>query len=125
FIVAFFSTVPEHIGDTYWYGLDVSRFLTGGGAPDQGRLWEFAHVLWRPLAYLLYKIFGGILASVRGPDVMSNVIWIMMAVSALAGWFCCLFLNRVLVKICGLSAGLLLTVSFLCTNSVLNYIHAG
>ena len=123
FIVAFSSTVPQYIGDTYWYGLDVSDYLAGGGAPDHGRLWEFAHVLWRPLAYLLYKIFGGI--SWRGPDVTSNVIWIMMAMSAVSGWMCCLILNRILVKICGVGVGLLLTASFLCTNAVLNYVHSG
>jgi hypothetical protein len=125
FIVAFSFTVPQYIGDTYWYGLDVSDYLNGGGAADHGRLWEFAHVLWRPLAYLLYKIFGGIIASWRGPDVTSNVIWIMMAISALSGWLCCLILNRILAKICGVGLGLLLTASFLCTNAVLNYVHSG
>ena len=125
FIVAFSSTVPQYIGDTYWYGLDVSDYLAGGGAPDHGRLWEFAHVLWRPLAYLLYRIFGGILIAWQGPDVTSNVIRIMMAMSAVSGWLCCLILNRILVKICGVGLGLLLTASFFCTNAVLNYVHSG
>ena len=94
FIVAFSSTVPQYIGDTYWYGLDVSDYLASGGAPDHGRLWEFAHVLWRPLAYLLYRIFGGILVAWQGPDVTGNVIRIMMTMSAVSGWICCLILNR-------------------------------
>jgi hypothetical protein len=125
FLLAYLFTVPDHIGDTYWYGLDVSRYLGGPAMPDQGRLWEFAHLLWRPLAYLLYKLFGGMVASMRGPDVTANVIWVMMAVSAVFGWLCCLFLNRVLVHICGPWAGLFLTASFLCTNSVLNETHSG
>ena len=110
FLVAFLATVPEHIGDTYWCGSGISSVLTGQGMANHGQLWEFAHPLWRPLVYLLYKVFGSSVASFRGPDVTANVIWVMMAVSALSGWLCCLFLHRVLVKICGYGGGLLLAV---------------
>ena len=125
YVAVFATTVPKHIGDTYWYGLDVSRYLAGGTGPGQGRIWEFAHVIWRPLAYVLYRLFGGIITSFRGNDLHTNVIWIMMAVNATAGWCGCLAFSRVLTKLSGPRTGLLLTGSFLCTNGVLNYMHAG
>ncbi len=84
-------TEPETLSDTLVY----SKQALGGDAGGRfNRLWEFGHLLWRPLAAVLHPVFQALApAAVAPTELLKNaygLIWLNLA----AGLLCSLLLFR-------------------------------
>src|SRR5271157_493521 len=52
FILELFFTRSAFVGDTYWYMEDIAAYMRGDGGAGP-RMWDFGHIAWRPLGWLL------------------------------------------------------------------------
>src|SRR5688572_8863073 len=57
-------TSYDFFGDSAYYAQRVVTHLSGSPA-GATPMWEFGHLIWRPLLLVLYKIFG---SWIQGPD---------------------------------------------------------
>ena len=51
-------TEPRFYADTANYALHIVQHSERHSPPGQDPLWDFGHVLWKPLGYLLWLITG-------------------------------------------------------------------
>lgn len=49
-------TEPRFYADTANYALHIVQHSRRNSAPGQDPLWDFGHVLWKPLGYVLWHI---------------------------------------------------------------------
>jgi hypothetical protein len=58
-------TKSVNVGDTRWYAREIVSYTKGDFRDTGSRLWEFGHLIWRPLGYLMYRgvhwFTGGVL----------------------------------------------------------------
>jgi len=119
------ATRPAYFGDTVGYAQNILTFDRDPGA-GQKDLWDFGHLLLRPLGWLLFHTFGGwfsytktgesnltVVALLIGSSVLSGLVAFML-LKALAGRF----LDR------GWAAGFV-AIAFVCFHALLNYVQTG
>ena len=105
----------NYVADVYNYQLGI-----------RDRLWEFGHLFWRPLGWILLRICEVLVGSVTGPDLSILLTRIFVALNWFAGLACVLLFRAVLrqysirplVVTCT-------TTALLFSNAFLNYIHSG
>lgn len=119
-------TRPDRFGDTGSYVHDILLFDRGSFSGYPNPLWDFGHVCWRPLGWLLYKLFGAATPYFSTGEESLAIATVMIAFTMACG-----FLSVVLVQSLALwildghwSANLV-SASFLCFYSFLNYVHTG
>jgi len=119
-------TTPSPIGgDTYWYVLDIKAAL-GRPWADARPVWEFAHVLWRPLGRALSQVFLPIAAPRFGGDPQAAITFLLMCVSVVGAFVCVLTVEAAVWRLTRrpwISA--FAATSFLCLSPILNYSRSG
>jgi hypothetical protein len=117
-----YLTGAYFMADTIDYVGDVNSYQLG----IKDRLWEFGHLFWRPLGWILLHICEALVGSVTGPDFKILLTRIFVALNWFAGLACILLLRailrqfsiRPLVVTCS-------TIGLLFSNAILNYVHSG
>src|SRR6266511_2243856 len=89
YVLAVFATDPHFMGDTTRY----AQQLTSGSAES---IWEFGHLLWRPLGWLLLQLVGPLTAMFVGASPQANAVVALVGVSLLAGLVSVVALHRLL-----------------------------
>ena len=110
------------MADTVDYATDVySRYLG-----NKNTLWEFGHLLWRPLGWVFLRTLGPLMGLFAGADPRIQVTYIFVALNWLAGLACVFllraFLRRFLVRPIIANC---CTLALLFSNAFLNYVHSG
>ena len=125
--VALYAVVSRLTGaffmaDTVDYATDVyHRFY---GPPRT--FWDFGQLIWRPLGWVLFRVFAPAIARFTAPDPWTDVIHILMDLNWLAGLGCVLLLRACLHRFSiRPSIANFCTLAFLLSNAFLNYIHTG
>jgi hypothetical protein len=123
FVALYLMTVPERIGDTAVYAGDIVGYMQGG-APTL--LWEFGHLLWRPIGYGLWLVAHPWMSSLSLGRPINEVMALLFGVNFIAG----LALTVLVFAICrrlglGNGAALGVTGGALLCNPILNYVHSG
>jgi hypothetical protein len=126
FIVLFWLTVPDTTADTPIYVGHILTYYQHGQNASPFLLWEFGHLLWRPLGYSLWLAGRPLLSSWSGGNPVLEITAVLVAVNFVAGLILTLllfFLSRRL----GLprNAALTVTAGFMLCSVILNYIHSG
>lgn len=126
FLALWSLTVPDVTADTPVYVSQIFKFYKGGASADPKLLWEFGHLLWRPMAYPLWRILSPALASWSGGNPYLEITAVLIGINFFAGIALSLALFFTCRKL-GLTsvASFVVTVAFLSTSTVLNYIHSG
>jgi hypothetical protein len=126
FLALMAFTTPSPIGgDAYWYVLDIKASL-GRPWTNAKPLWEFAHVLWRPLGRVLSQMFLFITAPRFGGDLQSAIAFLLICVSLAGAFVCVLTVYAAVWKLTRrpwISA--FAAASFLCFSPILNYSRIG
>ena len=88
--------------------------------------WEFGHLLWRPLGWVLLRTLSPLLDFFAGRDPRIQVTYIFVALNWLAG-LACVFLLRAFLRRLSIRPAIVngCTLALLCSNAFLNYIHSG
>jgi len=123
FIALYTLTKPATVGDAVVYVADVLAY-SDGSAP--GALWEFGHVLWRPLGWLSWQVTKPVTAGWYGGDARSEIMAGFVLINILGG----IGIAIVTVAVCrALKVSdirtLFVTTFLLSTNVLLNWTRAG
>src|SRR5450631_238832 len=120
-LVSYF-TGAYFMADTVDYVASVCNHDFGKG----NSLFEFGHLFWRPIAWVLLHTAGPLIQSFTGADSKTQLTYLLVSVNWLAGLICILLLlgvlRRFLIRpmIANLAA-----LALLFSNAFLNYIHSG
>ena len=110
------------MADTVDYATDVYHRFHGPART----FWDFGQLFWRPLGWVLFRIFAPAIQWFTAPDPWTDVIHIFVTLNWLAGLACVLLLRACLHRFSIRPAiSNFCTLAFLFSNGFLNYIHTG
>jgi hypothetical protein len=95
YLIATLLTSAHFTGDTLDYAASVAAYQRG----QYLQFWEFGHLLWRPLGWLLLQIFAPVLVPATG-DLRLAATYIFTGISWLAGLGTVLSLSAILRRFC-------------------------
>jgi hypothetical protein len=112
-------------GDTYWYVLDIESAL-GRPLTASPQIWEFAHVLWRPLGRAFAGLFLPLVTPHFGGDVQVSITFLLMCLNLAAALACGLLLQQAIWRMTGKPwLATMVTAAFFCLGPVLSYSRSG
>ncbi|MBV9868597.1 MAG: hypothetical protein JO316_24850 [Abitibacteriaceae bacterium] len=104
-------------GDTADYTVSI---LTGQ------EFWDFGHLLWRPLGWLCYHLFGSFTRPIAGPYERPNITLILLLLNWLAGLGSVLLLYNLITRVCASRwVAYAVTLFFICSQAFLNFTQTG
>jgi hypothetical protein len=123
YLLATLFTNAYFMADTTDYVDSIVSFV-GGRNYD---FWEFGHLFWRPLGWLLYALCKPLTSLVAGGDVRFNVILVLVALNWLAGLLSVCALYGIVRRLCGGRIWMtgLVTVTFVFSHAFLNFTQTG
>ncbi len=118
-----FIITPPFIGDSAFYTMDVLHVFSGATPPEQ--LWEFGHLVWRPLIYSLTPLFLSVVPDgVASTNAMKVYIG-SEAISALCGIACIVLMASLLYEVCRKATGIAFTLAlFILGDAFLSYSYS-
>jgi hypothetical protein len=120
YLLATWFTNAFYSGDTPDYAYSIL------GMTIINDFWEFGHLLWRPLGWLLSTALRPVTQLIVGPNDVANVVFVLMAINWVAGLASALLLRAIVGIVTKPDwAANLITVAFICSNSVLNFAQTG
>ena len=126
FLVLLILTRSPNLGDTADYVDDLRSSASCPSLYQCARLWDPAHLLWRPLARLLFPLVQPLLNRAVGSDIRMQIVLVLAILSGLAIIICALLLYSILLRATGnVLVSLFVTLAFLCTNASLYVLHSG
>lgn len=124
YAILYAVTVEEKTGDTTVYADDILRYFQG--TAGNRTLWEFGHLVWRPLGFFLWRAGHSVLSPwFHGSAVLeiTAVLFALCFVSGIALVPLCYALCRRLGV--GNGHAWAITAGLLLSATVLNYTHSG
>ena len=122
YIVASFATKAYFMGDTRDYADSIAARAIG----RDYYFWEFGHILWRPLGYVVFRICQPLTAYFVGADVLIQATLVLLVLSWLSGLVSVLLVHSFLSRVCRnrwvVHASI---ITFVFSLSFLNYFHSG
>src|SRR5712692_182943 len=87
---ALLITTSRYFGDTGVYVHDILLFDNGNFNHYPNPIWEFGHLYWRPIGWVLFKWFGGITPFAKsGPETLAAAT-MLAAFTMICGLACAL-----------------------------------
>src|SRR5260370_21764187 len=87
---ALLMSTSRSVADTLIYVDDILLYDKGDFSRSANPIWEFGHLYWRPIGWLLYKCFGGLTPfSKSGPETLA-VTTVLVALTGICGVICAL-----------------------------------
>jgi hypothetical protein len=122
YLVASFFTRAYFMGDT----VDYSQSIVLQAVGRDYLFWEFGHLLWRPLGYILFRVSTPLTRHFVGQDESTSATLVLLSLSWLGGLVCVLSLYGLLNRICRHKWCVVFTVlAFIAALAFLNYFHTG
>ncbi|MES1261396.1 MAG: hypothetical protein ABUS49_06630 [Acidobacteriota bacterium] len=89
-------------------------------------LWEFGHLLWRPLGWLLATLAGPVMSSLTDWTPFMQAAFVLLAVSALSSVVTVVLWYLLLIEVAqSRTTAFLVTLALACTHAFLLYAHSG
>jgi hypothetical protein len=122
YVAATLTTSAYWMGDTVDYVESIVQFSHG----VNHWMWDFAHLLWRPLGWVLASLSAPVTRVFVGSDEHLNVMLTLNAVSWLAGLVCVICLRSLAWRVSGRAwIANVVSICFIFTQVFLNWAHAG
>jgi hypothetical protein len=122
YVAATLATGSDWMGDTVDYVESIVQFSHG----VNHWMWDFAHLLWRPLGWVLSSAFAPITRVFVGDNEHLNVILTLNAISWLAGLVCVICIHSLTRHVSGrVWIANALSLCFVFTQTFLNWSQAG
>lgn len=90
YVVATFFTGAHFMADTVDYVESVLKSV---------EFWEFGHLFWRPLGWLIYQVFEPVTREIVGPDEVAKVALVFVTLNWLAGLMSVLLIYGLLKRV--------------------------
>ena len=125
FVALYALTVPETTADTPVYVSQILEYYQNKPVAPPVLLWEFGHLLWRPLGYSLWRLTP-VLSSWSGENPSIEITLVFLGLNFVIG-IALTILLLLLCKRLGLDepTALGITAGFMLSSTVLNYVHSG
>jgi hypothetical protein len=118
YVVATWLTRPHFMGDTVFYAEEIQ---TRGRA-----IWEFGHLLWRPLGKLFGRAAAPLLGSFAGGDERAQLTLALAVLGWLFGLMCVVLTVALLGRVCRRAwVVLVVAVAFILSHGFLNFSQTG
>ena len=115
-------TSARFMGDT----IDYARSIVWYDRNRYYEFWEFGHLLWRPLGWVLVRTSFPLTSLIVGKDPQANTTVILLVINWLAGLIGVVSLAALLRLICRSSWSInIATTSFIVSYAFLNFLHSG
>jgi len=122
YLLATFFTNAHFEGDTGDYVESIVAYTRG----QYYQFWEFGHVLWRPLGWLLLRAGDPLITRILGGDANANATLVLSTLSWLAGLVSVLALAAILRRFCLRPWIVNLTIlAFILSHGFLNFAQTG
>jgi hypothetical protein len=121
YIVVGWWTDAQFQGDSIDYIDSVEAWLRG----STYEFWEFGHLLWRPLGAGLARPLAPLLELAGVADTRSQIAWVLLGVSWIAGLAAALALYALVARPFGAVAATLVSAGFVVSQGVLNFSQSG
>src|SRR6266850_5409679 len=122
YFLAGWFTDAYFMGDTVHYANSILKHISGINA----HYWDFGHLLWRPLAYVCYRLANPLTSSIYGADPRLNVTLSLWALSWLTGLLGTLLMYVLVSLFCARTwVKNVVTIAFVLSNAYLNYFQTG
>ncbi len=119
--VMFFSRAVDIGGDSSMYADDVATSL-GQSWSNSPQIWNFAHLIWRPIGRLLAEGLLGMVEPFFNHNVRMSIAFLLMALNFMAALIGAMILQKAIWRMtANRLASLLMPTAFLCLNPVLHY----
>ncbi|HKQ79441.1 MAG TPA: hypothetical protein VJ810_37450 [Blastocatellia bacterium] len=110
------------MGDTNDYVSEIYHYTT----ELKGNFWEFGHLLWQPLGYAVFRLFGSLVRPLVGDDPQTGMRFCLVALNWFAGLASVLFMHGMAARVSARDwAAHLATVAFILTQAFLNFTQTG
>ena len=125
FVALYAMTFPDTPGDTSVYVSEILSYGQSEGTKP-ALIWEFGHLLWRPLGYFIWQLTQPLTSSWFRGNPLLEVEAVLFGLNFLGGAVLIVAVFAITRRL-GLTRLLALAVSLsvLLSNSVLNYVHSG
>jgi hypothetical protein len=122
YLAATLATAASWMGDTVDYVESIEWFSRG----VNHWMWDFAHLLWRPLGWVLFTIFAPITRLVVGDNDWLQIMLTLNCVSWLAGLVCVICVYSIANRVSGREwIANAVAAAFIFTQTFLNWTQAG
>jgi len=122
YVAATLATGSDWMGDTVDYVESIVQFSRG----VNHWMWDFAHLLWRPLGWVLSSVFAPITRVFVGENEHLNVMLTLNAVSWFAGLVCVICIHSLTRHVSGrVWIANVAALCFVFTQTFLNWAQAG
>lgn len=122
YLLATVLTSAYFMGDT----ADYSEAIVARSAGQDFFYWEFGHLLWRPLGFVLFRIASPVTHWFIGAGDQANAALVLISLSWLGGLVGVLSLYGIVKRLCRKNWPVLTTVTaFIFAEAFLNYFHTG
>ncbi|HEY6391202.1 MAG TPA: glycosyltransferase family 39 protein [Bryobacteraceae bacterium] len=123
---ALLTTAARHIADTTVYVHDILLFDKGSFEHYPNPIWEFGHLYWRPIGWVLFKWFGGLTPFAASGLEKLVATTVLFSFTMLCGFVCALLFYSMASALLGHRwKALLVTAGMLGCYSFLNYVQSG
>jgi hypothetical protein len=132
FVLATWLTNAFYMGDTSFYGAMVANVVGGKNyqlweTTGNYSLWEFGHLLWRPLGIAAFPLLKPLSQPLVGVgDLSPGALFVMVALNWLAGLSSVVLMQALVRRVCQTNwIAYLTTVAFIFSQAFLNYTQTG
>ena len=110
------------MGDTVDYSESIVERMAG----RDFLFWEFGHLLWRPLGFVLFRVSAPLLRHYVGQDALTNATLVLIGLSWIGGLVSVLSLYGILNRLCRKKWPVVFSIlAFIFAQAFLNYFHTG
>ena len=93
-----------------------------GDYRTENAFWEFGHLFWRPLGFVLFKVLSPVSSLVIGGEPVDNVLFLLLAINFLAGLVSALLIYGLIEKLTARRwIALLVGIAFIFSHAFLNF----
>jgi hypothetical protein len=118
--------MADNAADTRYYAIDIARFQRGDDHGFLNPFWDFGHLLWRPLGWLLLHWFRGLTPYTSAGEETFAATALLGGVSLLSGMVCAVLFYAITSRLLKAPWKALLAVAgFISFSPFLDYAHAG
>ncbi|HEV2801807.1 MAG TPA: hypothetical protein VGW12_15130 [Pyrinomonadaceae bacterium] len=131
YVLATWLTDAFYMGDTSFYGAMVANVAAGRDyqlweATGNYSLWEFGHLLWRPLGVAAFPLLRPLARVSIGADLNPAAVYAMVALNWIAGLASAVLMYLLLRRVCEKEWVVhTTTVAFIFAQAFLNYTQTG
>jgi hypothetical protein len=110
------------MGDT----VDYSQSIVVRAAGGDYFFWEFGHLLWRPLGFVLFRVSLPLTRQFVGQEAQTSATLVLLSLSWIGGLVSVLSLYGILNRLCRQKWPVVITIpGFISAQAFLNYFHTG